>query len=138
MILVRLLSSLRHHWPHTHILVRGDSHFAPPEVIDVITSYRWMDVVFGLAGHAVLLRHAEPVMQEARRLYQQRRPHAHAYGEPLPTSRRLYEEFAYAAQSWARPWRIVLKAEVMRAGDHPRCVVTSLDAPTPQMLYEDL
>jgi len=39
MILVRLLSYLRHHWPHTHILVRGDSHFATPEVIAVITSY---------------------------------------------------------------------------------------------------
>ena len=36
MILVRLLSYLRRHWPHTHILVRGDSHFATPEVIDVI------------------------------------------------------------------------------------------------------
>jgi hypothetical protein len=138
MILVRLLSSLRHHWPHTHILVRGDSHFTTPEVIDVITSYRWMDFVFGLAGNAVLRRHAEPVMQEARRLYQQRRAHAQAYGEPLPTSSRLYEAFSYAAQSWARPWRIVLKAEVRSAGDNPRFVVTSLAAPTPQMLYEDL
>ena len=26
----------------------------------------------------------------------------------------------------------------MRAGDHPRFVVTSLEAPTPQRLYEDL
>jgi hypothetical protein len=32
----------------------------------------------------------------------------------------------------------VLKAEVMSAGDNPRFVVTSLHAPTPQMLYEDL
>jgi Transposase DDE domain group 1 len=33
---------------------------------------------------------------------------------------------------------VVLKAEVMSAGDNPRFVVTSLAAPTPQMLYEDL
>jgi hypothetical protein len=138
MILARLLSYLRHHWLCPHILVRGDSHFATPEVIDVITSYRWTDFVFGLAGNTVLLRHAEPVMQEARRLYQQQRAHAQAYGEPLPPSSRLYEEFSCAAQSWARPWRLVLKAEVMSAGDNPRFVVTSLDAPTPQMLYEDL
>jgi hypothetical protein len=32
MILVRLLSYLRRHWPRTHILVRGDSHFAAPSV----------------------------------------------------------------------------------------------------------
>src|SRR6266581_1385845 len=40
MILTRLLSSLRHHWPRTHILVRGDSHFATPEVIEVIAARR--------------------------------------------------------------------------------------------------
>src|SRR5215471_12597603 len=51
---------------------------------------------------------------------------------------RLYDEFTYTAQSWGHPWRVVLKAEVMSAGDNPRFVVTSLAAPTPQMLYEDL
>jgi Transposase DDE domain group 1 len=138
MILVRLLSSLRRHWPHTHILVRGDSHLATPEVIDVITSYRWTDFVFGLAGNAVLLRQAAPTLQEARRLHHQRVALAQAHGQTPPPSRRLYDEFVYAAGSWAQPWRVILKAEVMRAGDNPRVVVTSLEAPTPQMLYEDL
>jgi hypothetical protein len=50
----------------------------------------------------------------------------------------LYEEFPYAAASWSQPWRVVLKAEVMLAGENPRFVVTSLDAPPPQMVYEDL
>src|SRR5947209_2644630 len=86
MIFVRLLSYLRRHWPHTHILVRGDSHFATPEVIDVIASRRWTDFVFGLAGNAVLLRHAAPVLQEARRLHQQRTATAQAYGQRLPVS----------------------------------------------------
>src|SRR5262245_35338456 len=138
MIVVRLLSYLRRHWPHTHILVRGDSHFATPEVLDVITSYRWMDFVFGLAGNAVLLRQAAPVIHAARCLHQQRVTLAQAYGEAPPTSSRLYDEFPYAARSWGQPWRVVLKAEVMSAGDKPRFVVTSLDAPTPQIVYEDL
>jgi Transposase DDE domain group 1 len=138
MILVRLLAYLRQHWPHTHILVRGDSHFATPEVIDVIAHRRWTDFVFGLAGNAVLLRQAAPVIHEARRLHQQQVALAHAHGQAPPASSRLYEEFAYAALSWAQPWRVVRKAEVMSAGDNPRFVVTSLDAPTPQMLYEDL
>src|SRR5712691_4887887 len=60
MILSRLLSSLRRHWPQTHILVRGDSHFATPEVIEVIAHRRLTDFVFGLAGNAVLLRQAAP------------------------------------------------------------------------------
>src|SRR5215467_6463551 len=97
MILVRLLSYLRHHWPHTHILVRGDSHFATPEVIEVITAYRRTDFVFGLAGNAVILRQAAPTMEAARRLHHQRVALARAHGQAPPSSSRLYEEFTYAA-----------------------------------------
>jgi hypothetical protein len=138
MILVRLLSYLRCHWPYTHILVRGDSHCATPEVIDVITSYRWTDFVFGLAGNAVLLRHAAATIKAARHLHHQRVALARAHGQAPPPSSRLYDEFRYAAGSWTQPWRVVLKAEVRSAGDHPRFVVTSLEAPTPAMLSEDL
>jgi hypothetical protein len=138
MILVRLLAALRRHWPSTHILVRGDSHFATPEVIEVIAHRRHMDFVFGLAGNPVLLRQAAPVMQEARRLFQQRTAVAQAYGEQRPPSTRVYEDFCYAAASWAQPWRVIVKAEVMAAGDNPRFVVTSLEALPPQHVYEDL
>ena len=138
MIVVRLLSSLRQPWPYTHILVRGDRHCATPEVIDGIAHRRWTDCVFGLAGNAVLRRQAAPVLHEARRLPQQRVTLAQAHDQALPASSRLYEACTYATMSWAQPWRVVLQAEGMSAGDTPRFVVTSLDAPTPQMLYEDL
>jgi len=94
--------------------------------------------VFGLAGNAVLLRQAATTLQEARRLHRHRVALAQAHGQAPPTSSRLYDEFVYAAGSWARSWRVVLKAEVMQADDNPRFVVTSLMAPPPQMLYEDL
>jgi hypothetical protein len=138
MILVRLLAGLRRHWPRTHILVRGDSHFATPEVFEVLAHRRGIDFVFGLAGNAVLLRQAAPIMQAARGLYQQRTAQAQTRGERPPASSRVYEEFSYAAASWSQPWRVIVKAEVMAAGDNPRFVVTSLEAPTPQMVYEDL
>ena len=138
MLLVRLLASLRRHWPSPHILVRGDSHFATPEVIEVLAHRRHIDFVFGLAGNPVLLRQAAPVMQEARRLFQRRSAVAHAYGESLPLRTRLYEEFADAAASWEQPWRVIVKAEVMAAGDNPRFVVTSLEAPSPQHVYAAL
>ena len=138
MIFVRLLASLRRHWPQTPILVRGDSHFATPEVIEVIAHRRHTDFVFGLAGNAVLLRQAAPVMQEARGLYQQRSALAQVHGTRPPASTRLYEEVFYGAASWSQPWRVIVKAEVMAAGDNPRFVVTSLAAPTPQQVYEDL
>jgi DDE family transposase len=138
MVLARLLSYLRHHWPQTHILVRGDSHFATPEVIEVVAHRRLTDFVFGLAGNAVLLRQAAPLLQEARQLHQQRTTLAQAHGTRPPASTRLYEACLYGATSWAQPWRVVLKADVMPAGDNPRFVVTSLQAPAPPMLYEDL
>lgn len=138
MILVRLLSYLRRHWPQTHILVRGDSHFATPEIIEVLAHRHHLDFVFGLASNAVLLRQAAPSMQEARRLHHQRTALAQAHGEAPPASSRVYEEFAYAAASWSQPWRVIVKAEVMAAGDNPRFVVTSLEAPTPQRVYEEL
>jgi hypothetical protein len=72
MILARLLTHLRPQWPETHLLVRGDRHFAPPEVIDTITRVPWTDFVFGLAANAVLLRQAAAVMEDARQLHRQR------------------------------------------------------------------
>jgi len=77
-------------------------------------------------------------MQEARDLFRQRTTLAQAYGEQPPSSSRVYDEFFYAAASWAQPWRVIVKAEVMAAGDNPRFVVTSFAAPPPQQVYEDL
>ena len=137
MICVRLLAFLRRHWPRTPLLVRGDRHVATPEVIEVLAHRHRIDCVFGLAGHAVFLRHAAPVMQEARRLHQPRTALAQAPRVCPPARRRLYDAFPSAAASWAEPWRGILKAEGMVAGDTPRFGVTSLGAPTPQRVYEE-
>jgi hypothetical protein len=137
-ILPRLLRHLRAQWPETPLLGRGDSHFAPPEVIESIPAIPQTDFVFGLAANAVVLRQAAPVLQAARWLHQQRTAWARAHGELPPASSRLYEAFSYAAASCSHPWRVGLKAAVLAAGDNPRFVVTSLTAPAPPMLYADL
>src|SRR5262249_43674350 len=89
MILVRLLAFLRRHWPRTHILVRADSHFATPEVISGLAYRHLIHHAYGLAGDPVMLRHAAPAIQEARRLHQQRPALAKAHLAPLPDSSRL-------------------------------------------------
>src|SRR5437660_2232010 len=43
MLLVRLLVALLPHCPRTHILVRGDSHFATPAVIEVLAHRHLID-----------------------------------------------------------------------------------------------
>jgi Transposase DDE domain group 1 len=138
MIWARLLASLRHQWPETPLLIRGESHCATPEVLDTITRVPGTDVVFGRAAHAVLLRQAAAVLAAARHRHRQRTAAAQAQGEPPPTSRRLYQEFSSAAASWSQAWRVICQAEVMPAGDPPRFVVTSLTAPAPPRLSEDL
>jgi Transposase DDE domain group 1 len=129
MSLVRLLSYLRRHWPQTHILGRGESPCATPEVIDVIAAYRWTDFVCGLASHAVLLRQAAPTLAAARQLQHQRVAWAQAHGQAPPPSSRLSDECTSAAGAWAQPWRVGLQAEVMRAGDNPRLVVDVVGRP---------
>jgi hypothetical protein len=85
MILVRLLSYLRCHWPHTHILVRVDSHFATPEVIDVITS-------LSLDRFCLRPRRQCGFTASGRTCHVGRAPSAPAVHRP-PASSRLYAEF---------------------------------------------
>jgi len=72
--------------------VRGDRHCATPEVSEVLAHRRLTDGVFGVAGNAVLLRQAAPIMQAARPRQQQRTALAQAHGTKPPASTRLYEE----------------------------------------------
>jgi hypothetical protein len=78
------------------------------------------------------LRSAEPTLKQARALYAQRQ----AFGERTPI--RLYEAFDYAAKSWDKPQRVILKAYVMALGDNPRFVVTSMSLPDPHTIYTEL
>ena len=126
MILQRVLTRIRAHFPDTQILVRGDGHFSTPELMDMIDAMPHTDFIFGLASNGVINRLAEPAMQRACGLWANVQTQ-----DVVPDSVRVYEEFRYAAGSWSKPWRVVQKAEVMALGESPRFVVTSLDAPTP-------
>src|ERR1700751_2321744 len=44
----RLLRAIREHWPHTHVTIRGDSHYARPEVMEWCDE-NGIDFVFGFA-----------------------------------------------------------------------------------------
>jgi hypothetical protein len=126
-ILKLLVTRLRRTWPHVRILLRGDSGFGRWKLM------RWCDrhdvrYLLGLARNAVLQRAAEPLMAqvaEAHRLDGQ--------------SHRVFDTVSYAAQTWDRPRRVIVKAEHLAGGDdgkpNPRFVVTNL-AGDPQELYE--
>ena len=142
MIMKRVLGLLRQHWPHTHIILRGDGHFANPELMELIVADGNADFIFGLGGNAVLSRKAEGLMRNARgHLALHRSLAAQGLG-PAVVAVRLFGEFEYAAKSWPQAFRVVLKAEVLPGSngvpdkDNERFVVTSMRGPSPRTLYQ--
>jgi hypothetical protein len=114
-ILALLTRRLRQAWPDVRLILRGDSGFCRWRML------RWcerhnVDYVVGVARNAVLERHAEPFLDQAWALLQasDRR------------SARVYGETRYAAKSWDKPRRVIIKAEQIPHKANPRFVVTSL------------
>ena len=138
MILKRVLKHLRAAWPETHIVLRGDGHFANPELMQLALEDPQTDFIFGLTGNKVLARLAQPFLENNRARHELRCENARRLDQPLPRGTRTYHDVDYAAGTWPQSFRVVLKAEVMSLGENPRFVVTSLDLPTPESLYRDL
>lgn len=145
MIMKRVLRVLRQHWPHTHILLRGDGHFSNPELMKLIGEIGNADFIFGLGGSTVLSAKAEGLMKNARGHLALHQSMAAQGMGPVVSSVRLFGEFDYAAKSWQQAHRVVLKAEVLAgndnglpAKDNQRYVVTSLRSPTPGALYQQV
>lgn len=137
-IIGRVVQRLRQAWPNTHIVLRGDGHFANPELMALCYEDDRLDFVFGLAGNQALTPKAEPLLARARALHAQRGENARRLQQAAPASTRLYDDVTYQAGSWPSAYRVVLKAEVMAVGNNPRFVVTSLTEPTAEALYRDL
>jgi hypothetical protein len=127
-LLTRILGRLQERCPGVRILVRLDGGYAEPELFEFLDEVN-VDYVVGMPKNAVLERHAALAMIEARRLAAERGATAH-----------LYTECRYAAKTWERKRRVIIKAEVtLHPGrepkDNPRFVVTNLKR-VPQRVYE--
>ena len=142
MIMKRVLRLLRQHWPDTRILLRGDGHFANPELMQLIIDDGNADFIFGLTGNAVLSRMAEGLMKNARGHLALHQSMSALKRWPDVAAVRQFGEFEYAAKSWSQAHRVVLKAEVLAGSDgkynkdNERFVVTTLRSPTPQTIYQ--
>lgn len=127
-ILRRILDRLRRAFPRAKLRVRLDGGFAGPELFDFLEAER-VEYVVAMAQNAVLEGFAEPLMKKVRRMSKRSGDTEHLYGE-----------CRYAAGSWHRKRRVIIKAEVVRLGDreprdNARFVVTNLRL-TPQRVYE--
>lgn len=124
-ILALLVKRLRQAWPRVRIVVRGDSGFCRWRML------RWCErhevgYVIGLAKNARINELARPLIEQASQWHS-------ATGH----KQRLFGQVAYAAASWDRPRRVIVKAEHTEGGSNPRYVVTNLEG-APQPLYDQL
>ncbi len=124
-ILKLLVGRFRQVWPTVKIIFRGDSGFCRWKLL------RWCDrhdvgYIVGLAKNARL-----------KRLSRRERVTAKWRHRQTGRKQRIFGEFRYAAKTWDRSRRVIVKAEHNDQGANPRFVVTNLPGDG-QRLYEDL
>ncbi|MBR9871447.1 MAG: IS1380 family transposase [Gammaproteobacteria bacterium] len=124
-ILSILVKALRAHWPKTEIIFRGDSGFCRWRML------RWCDrhqvrYIVGLAKNNRLKRQAAAWIEMAETLY-----------NLTDKKQRLFTSIQYAAKTWDKSRRVIVKAEHTRLGSNPRFVVTNLEQGD-RFLYDKL
>ncbi len=124
-LLALLTKRLRQAWPRVEIVFRGDSGFCRRRML------AWCErndvkYIVGIARNAALSESAAPWTEAAARAYERS-------GE----KQRLFGAFRYAAGTWKRPRRVIVKAEHAARGANPRYIVTNLEG-APQRLYDKM
>ena len=124
-ILALLAKRLRKAWPKVKIIFRGDSGFCRWRML------RWCEnhgiyYIVGLAKNSRLNEMARPLLDQASQQY-----------ERTSMKQRLFGNISYAAQTWDRERRVIVKAEHTEQGSNPRYVLTNLEGDA-QKLYDEV
>lgn len=114
---------LKRAWPQVTIVLRADGGFALPEILDMCDRCGVLYAI-GFSTNAVLKRKIANLLEQARVLCCRTAQKA-----------RLFDDVYYAAATWKRPRRMVMKAEYLLKGANPRFVVTNMEL-EPQLLYD--
>jgi len=122
-----LLRTLRQAFPRATLRVRLDGGFAGPRLLAFLDR-AGVEYVVGLPGNARLDKRVRRLRGRARVLFR-----------TTGQSTALFGETRYAAQSWRRKRRVIMKAEVVQypgraPRDNPRFVVTNVTL-TPEAVY---
>ncbi len=127
-ILRRLLGKLRAAFPTATLRVRLDGGFASPKLFTFL-EHQQVEYVVAMPSNRRLEKRARRLMGQARKQSKTTGQTAHLYGETR-----------YAAQTWKRKRRVIIKAEVVRhpgrdPKNNPRFVVTNLPD-EPEAVYQ--
>ncbi len=124
----RLLRAIRANWPKTQIMLRGDSHYCSPEVLDFCRA-NGLDYILGVAPTTTLRRHIGDLEASVKARYE---------AAPKQGKARRFREFYDGAASWSRVERVIARVEAGAEGADTRFVVTNLKKRNARVLYEDV
>ena len=126
-VLKRLVKRLRQAWPDTLVILRGDSHFAYPEVMQWIEAQAHLSYVTGLTSNAVLQTLARDVVEQTKRASKRD-------GGKITR----FHSTRYQAGTWSRSRRVVIKVEGSDQGVKTRFVVTDMEQARTKVLYQHI
>jgi hypothetical protein len=110
--------------PGAQITLRADAGFAVPELYELCETME-IRYVIGQISHKSYQERAAGLMAEAVRQFEQ-----------TGTKARVFTEFAYQAETWSHPRRVIAKAERMPEGENLRFIVTNIADVTPEEGYD--
>ena len=121
-ILSLLVKRFQTEWPEVEIIFRGDGGFCRWKML------RWCDknnvkYIVGYTKNPAVERQSAELRTMSKELYDETKHKA-----------KLFGEFDYAAGTWDRERRIIVKAEYNSIGPNTRYTVTNLDG-DPEYLY---
>lgn len=134
----KIIAAIRKRCGQARIILRADSGFARPELMELCEAWPEVYYCFGLQRNPRLVRWAQRALADARARQIQ------CGG----AATRVFTEFDYTTlKSWTRARRVIAKAEFTAQGPNPRFVVTNLPTEgfaqdndpqrfTPARLYE--
>ena len=124
-ILSLLVKRFREQWPNVKIIFRGDCGFCRHKMFDWCDKNN-VDYIVGLPGNKRLQELAKEIKEKVIGDY-----------DKDEIKQRQFDQFYYAAKSWSKKRRAIVKAEHTLLGENTRFIVTNLEG-APQQLYDEL
>jgi hypothetical protein len=130
-LIVRLVRKIKARFPLAMVLVRADSGFCTPRMLDALDrlDQQLGDVFYalGLEKNSRLVAMVQSDLQAVQ-----------ARSEQSRRAERSFTTLAYAAKSWSRERHVVAKLEHLVDKSNPRFVVTNIDHIPARMLYQQV
>lgn len=106
-------------FPDIHLILRGDSGFATPDLYELLDEFS-VDYIIRLKANAILYKNSKDIEDEL----------LDVYGDDYSKSHAVYSEFNYQSANWNHSRRVVCKVERKVNELHPRhtFIVTTLGA----------